>query len=224
MKVVIEMKKLISIFLVCLLALSVSACSANKESEAQTATAQAQSENQSEQSETKAEQTQAQSQNAQTKEVSLSVPVMQTADWNSYESTEYNGKEEMTVNMSIPSGYSADGTVIYDEAGLKYAEVNGVVLLKDGQTAFDTVEVDSTHYDIKYIEKSSGEVGEGSSAHNYEVVVATAPTDDGQSIKYVYYYALDFGEYAVEITINSSEKQNAISSEHKTILESVTVA
>lgn len=214
------MKKLISILLVCLLALLISACSANSESE--TTTAQKQTESQSAQNEVQEEQTE--SQQPQTKEVSLSVPVMQTTDWKSYEYTEYNGKEEMTVNMSIPSGCSADGTVIYDEASLKYAEVNGVVLLKDGQTAFDTVEVDSTHYDVKYIEKNSGKVGEGSNAHNYEVVVETAPTDDGQGINYFYCYALDFGEYVVKVTINSTEKQSGLSAEHKIILESITVA
>lgn len=219
-KAVIEMKKLICIFLVCLLALSISACNTNSESE--TTAAQKQTESQSAQNEAQEEQTE--SQQTETKKVSLSVPVMQTTDWESYEYTEYNGKEEMTVNMSIPSGCSADGTVIYDAAGLKYAEVNGVVLLKDGQTAFDTVEVDSAHYDVKYIEKNSGEVGEGSNAHNYQVVVATAPTDDGQNVKYLYCYALDFGEYAVEITINSLEKQSGLSAEHKTILESITVA
>lgn len=207
------MKKLICLFLACVFVFSISACSAQSEKETQsTPTSE---ENQSVKTDSPAA-------NANdSKDFSITAPVMQTSNWHEYEAAEYNGKSEMTVTLPLPLNFSADGTVIYNADNKKYAEVVGIIVYKDGQSAFDNIELSKNYGEITYSEKSSGQVGEGDSARRYNSVMGVAPTETGNW--YVYCYALDFGDYAVEITMYSEEKNESLPDEYKTILSGITV-
>lgn len=205
------MKKLIGIILACVIAFSISACSAQNDKEPQSAASQAETESQSAKTDSFAD----------SKSVSITAPVMQTSDWHEYEAAEYNGKSEMTVTLSLPSDFKAEDTIIYSADGKKYAEVVGIIAYKDGQSAFDNIELGKNYNEITYSEKSSGQVGEGDSARRYNSVMGSAPTETGSW--YVYCYALDFGEYAVEITMYSEKEHNSLPAEYEAILSGITV-
>lgn len=210
------MKKLICIFLAAVLALSFAACSGKEQKESKSAS---QTETQSQ----AAEQEEQESQIKYTNEVSVSAPVMQTDDWSSYDFTEYKEKDKYKVNLSIPDGYTCDGTVISDKSGNKYAEINGIVALKDGQTAFDTIKENQTNGDIKYLAKVSDKLEYGGVTRPASVVVAEAPTDNGKGVHYLYMYAVEVDGYTVEVTFNLDEFVDDVPTEHKAVLSSITV-
>lgn len=206
------MKKLISFLLVGVLAISITACTAKeKEEETQTTTTTT----------TQAETTQAQS-DVETVEVAANV--LKTSDWTSYESAQYNGKDQMTINIALPEGYTVDGTIINDPDGKKYGEITGVVVLEDNQEIFDTIEANDTHNDIKYIEKETGEYEINGKLCPVAVAKAEAPTDDGQGTRYLYSYGVDLGDYCVEFTVYSDTELTDMPEEHTTLLSHISVA
>lgn len=208
------MKKLFGLILACLIAFGATACSSQSESTSQSAASNAETESQSAQSGSSTESA------ANTKEVSITAPVMQTSDWHEYEPAKYNGKSEMTVTLPLPSDFSTDMTVIFNADNKKYAEVVGVIPYKDGQSAFDNLQLSKNYNDITYSEKSSGQVGEGDNARRYNSVMGIAPTETGSW--YLYCYAVDFGDYAVEITMYSDEKHNSLPADYANILSGIT--
>lgn len=210
------MKKLISLFLAAVLAFSFAACSEKTENDTQTTPSQTEAQSQS-------GQTESTSKEIKSKKVSLTVPVMKTDDWNSYEFTEYEGKDEVKINLSIPEDYTLDSTIIYNKSENKVGEISGIVVYKNGQQPFDTIEANDTYNDVKYIEKQGGEIGEGDNAHVCYLVISQVPSDDGQSVYYSYGYAVDFGNYCVRINLNSNEDLETMPSEHSVIISNITV-
>lgn len=206
------MKKVISIILVCILAFSVTACTnAEKNNQENTET---QTQNQSSAG-TEAE---TQSPSIETKNISVNVPVLKTSDWSSYNSTEYDGKSEMTVSFDIPKDYTSDATVVYNTDNVKFGEVVGVVPYADGQTLFDTVETNKNYGDIVYTNKADGTLENGTKC---AVLFGTAPIDDGEW--YVFCYGIDFSDYAVIITLYSKDKLETMPAEHLAVLSNVKV-
>lgn len=215
------MKKLISILLVCVLAFSVTACTnADKENQESQASQSSQENTVTETQTQSADNTDSQEPSTlpsiDSQKVSITVPVMKTKDWNNYEFSEYNGKEEMTVTMDIPESYSSDATVIYNSENVKCAEVVGIVPYADGQTPFDTIETDKKYNDITYFEKEEGELANGVKCY---VASGTSPIEDGEW--YVYAFAVDFGEYCVRITMYSETKFDGLSDECQVMLGSI---
>lgn len=208
------MKKLISILLVCVLAFSVTACTNadkdNQESQASQENTVTETQTQS------ASQEQSTQPSIDTKNISVTVPVMKTKDWNTYNSAEYNGKSEMTVSLDIPKDYTSDATVIYNTDNIKFGEIVGVVPYDDGQTAFDTVELNKNYNDIVYTDKDEGTVN---GTKKCSVLLGTAPTADGEW--YIYSYAVDFEDYAVVINLYSVTELEDITSEHIAVLSNV---
>lgn len=213
------MKKLMGVILACVIAFSISACSAQNGKQPQSEPTQAETESQSAKDNSTTESSADNSESYSS--VSITAPVMQTTNWHEYEDAEYNGKTEMTVTLPLPSDFTADGTVIYNAENKKYAEVVGIIAYKDGQSAFDNLELSKNYNGITYSEKSSGQVGEGDNARRYNSVMGIAPTETGSW--YVYCYALDFGEYAVEITMYSEEEHSSLPSDYENILSGITV-
>lgn len=211
------MKKLISLLLAAVLAVSFAACSGKTENDTQTTSAQTETQSQSGQAESTSEE------EVKSKKVSLTVPVMETDDWSSYEFTEYEGKDEVKINLSVPEDYTLDSTIIYDKSKNKVGEISGIVVYKNGQEPFDTIEANDTYNNIKYIEKQGGEIGEGDNARVCYLVISQVPSDDGQSVYYSYGYAVDFGNYCVRINLNSNEDLETMPSEHSVILSNITV-
>lgn len=209
------MKKIIGIMLAILIAFGAAACSSQGENKAGAAASDAVTESGEAQSGSSEESS------APMKEVTITAPVMETSDWNEYEPAKYNGKSEMTVTLPLPADFSADLTVIFDADNKKYAEVVGIIPYKDGQSAFDNLQLSKNYNDIVYSEKSSGQVGEGDSARRYNAVMGVAPTETGEW--YLYCYAVDFGDYAVEITMYSDEKHSSLPAEYAKILSGITV-
>lgn len=206
------MKKVISIILVCILAFSVTACTnAEKNNQENTET---QTQNQSSAG-TEAE---TQSPSIETKNISVNVPVLKTSDWSSYSSTEYDGKSEMTVSFDIPKDYTSDATVVYNTDNVKFGEVVGVVPYADGQTAFDTIELNKNYNDIVYTDKDEGMLTETTKC---SVLLGKAPTSDGEW--YIYSYAVDFEDYAVVINLYSLTELEAITDEHIAVLSNIKV-
>lgn len=204
------MKKFISILLVCILALSVTACTnADKDNEENTATeTQTQSE----------DNTEAAASSIDTENISVTVPVLKTSDWSSYSSAEYDGKSEMTVSLDIPKDYTSDATVIYDTDNIKFGEIVGIVPYAEGQTAFDTIELNKNYNDIVYTDKDEGMITETTKC---SVLLGKAPTSDGEW--YIYSYAVDFEDYAVVVNLYSVTELEAITNEHIAVLSNIKV-
>lgn len=207
------MKKLICIFLAVLLSLSFAACSKDKNTETDTQT-ETQASSGSDTQEEKI---------VYENSVNVTASVFETKDWNSYDFTEYKDKDSYKVSLSIPDGYTADGTVIYDKSGNKYAEVNGIVALKDGQTAFDTIEADDQFGDIKYLGKLVDKLEYNGVTMPAGVAVAEVPDDNGKGVHYLYIYAVEVDGYTVEITFNVDEFIDEVPTEHKAVLASIKV-
>lgn len=209
------MKKLISLFLVAVLAFSFAACSGKNQDDTESAS----------QTETQSQAvTEEGSQIKYNNEVSVSASVMQTDDWNSYDFTEYRGKDSYKISFSIPDGYTCDGTVIYDKSGNKYAEVNGIVAMKNGQTMFDSIESDDQFGDVKYIGKLIDKLEYNGVTTPAGVAVAEVPNDNGNGVHYLYIYAIMVDGFTVEMTFNVNEFIDEVPDEHKAILSSITVS
>lgn len=206
------MKKFISILLVCLLAFSVTACTnADKENQENTVT-----ETQTQSADSTEGETAALS--IETKNISVTVPVMKTTDWNTYNSAKYDGKSEMAVSFDIPKDYTSDATVIYNTDNIKFGEIVGIVPYADGQTAFDTIELNKNYNDIVYTDKDEGMLTETTKC---SVLLGKAPTSDGEW--YIYSYAVDFEDYAVVINLYSLTELEAITDEHIAVLSNIKV-
>lgn len=211
------MKKIICLVLAIVLAFSVTACGIKIKTEETTENTQ---ESQSTTSQTETEAT---SQQTPEKAVEISVSVMKTDDWYSFDYDRYNGKEEITVSLSIPENYTVDGTVIYDALNKKFAEISGAVVYKDGQTAFDTVKENDTHYDLKCILRQTGTTTFENDSLPCSLAVFEGPSDDGQSYIYLYSYAVDFGDYCIMMTINADNKLKDLPEEHRLLLRSIDI-
>ena len=198
------MKKMICTLLACALALSCAACSMDKKETAPNTTAETEST-----TEKAIVQTTRQ----------ISAPVMQTENWHEYESATLDGESETEIRMLLPSDHTADGTVIYDENGKKYAELVGVIVYNENQTAFDNIQLNQDYNGIVYSEKSTGTVGKDN--RRYQSIMGECPTETG--IWYSYCYALDFENYAVLITLYADEQYKEIPAAYQDILASITV-
>lgn len=225
---------MISILLVCLVAVGIGACALqNKHSAQSDPTAETQAQNEQEKAGTaQNEQANAQdtsnekkeSQNNQDtrKNVTLKIPFMQTDDWNVYHFTEHNGQSEMNVTVSVSTDDKVDGTSISKASGLKYAEVVGIVLYKDGQTAFDNIKLNQNTQDITYTQKETGQITCDGTTRNYTLIKGKGPTDNGE-IWYIYDYALDYGTYALHVVFYSYNQYDTMPAEHEELLSSITI-
>lgn len=148
----------------------------------------------------------------------ITAPVMETENWNEYEFTQWNGSDEMQISLPLPSHYTVDGTVVYNESGKKYAELVGAIVYKENQTAFDNLKLEKDYNGIQYKEKSTGTLGE--TQKRCQAVMGVCPTESGSW--YVYCYALDFGEYAVLISMYTDEQYDTLPAEYQEILAGVT--
>lgn len=225
-------KSIISVLLALTLVFALCACSASNGKQQQTTTqTQTAIAETSKETTTQAEQTTTQEQTTttttqpttapkiKTKSVKVDALFFQTSDWNDYQATQYKGKSECTVTMEIPEKYSCESTIIYNEKSIKCAEVVGLMVLKDGQSAFDKTKLNDPSSDIIFTKKETGKLSNGTP---YTLISGTAPTELGDW--YIYDYALDYGEYSVIITMYSFTKLNdALINEYDTILSSVTV-
>lgn len=228
------MKKIISIFLVCLLAVGIGAWIVqNKHSAQSDPTAETQTQNEQEKAGT-AQNDQASTQNTSNeqnenqnnqntrKNVTLKIPFMQTDDWDVYHFTEYNGKSETDVTVSVSADDKIDGASISKASGLKYAEVVGIVLYKDGQTAFDNMKLNQNTQDITYTQKETGQITCDGTTRNCTLIKGKGPTDNGE-IWYIYDYILDYGTYAVHVTFYSYNQYDTMPAEHEELLSSITI-
>lgn len=211
------MKKLICVLLAGVMALSFAACSSKNDKNGK----DAQSESQTQSAGSALDET---TELVYENTVTASVPVKETDDWYSYDFTKLDDKEDYKISLSIPDGYTIDGTVIYDESGNKYAEINGVVVLKEGQTFFDSIEADTQKGDYKYLGKLIDKLEYGGVTRTAGVAVAEVPDDNGKDSHYIYDYAIDAEGYTVEISFVVKEFIDEVPEEHKAILASIKVS
>lgn len=155
--------------------------------------------------------------------VEIKAPVMKTDDWYTFEHSQYNSSDEITVSLCIPEQYTVDGTVIYDALNKKYAEIVGAVVYKDGQTAYDTVKMSDTHNDLKCINRQEGDTAFADNSHPCVLAAFEAPADNGEDKTYTYNYALDFGDYCVILSICADNELDSMPTEHSVLLEDFTV-
>lgn len=149
--------------------------------------------------------------------VTLQAPVMETADWDTYTPAHYQKKEQLSVTLELPEGWTAEDTILY-RSGAKCGELVGVIVPKEKQTAYDTLELNKDYNGVQYQEKGTDQLPNGV---RYTFIMSDLPTETGNW--YAYGYALPAGENYLLLTLYKTEKQAALSATDAALLQSAAV-
>ncbi len=154
---------------------------------------------------------------APTTPATLQAPVMETEDWDAYTPAKYQDKEQLPVTLNLPADLTAQDTILYRD-GSKYAELVGVIVPTEDQTAFDNLELNKDYNGVEYKEKGTGTLPNGT---RYTYIMSDLPTETGSW--YAYCYALPAGNNLLLLTLYKTEKQSALSPTDAALLQSAQV-